>query len=143
MKRNILLVLGVCLLLVGCKSGKVLECTFTDKNSNMILTITQKYTFDKEGKSIKKIKKTTKYELTEKYLKFLKENKMNVEDTIDVDAICSSTKMLDNASCKSSVKDNVITIENILKIDEDTKSIYDGDYEYFEKFFKEQKYECK
>ena len=143
MKKRILLAVLFGCLVTGCSSGKKLECVHKDKNANMSVTTTQKFIFDKEGKKINEASTKIEYIFTDQYLKYLEDNKIDMKDSINTNSICDSYKGIDNASCKTSIKDNKITIEAKIKESKNTKKTFDGDYNFFKKYYEGIKYECK
>ena len=142
MKKIYMIVsLMICALLVGCSSSKKLECVHKDQNDNMSAETVQKFTFDKEGKKVKKASTKIEYTFDDKYIKFLSDNGIELKDAINIDAICKSYKTLEGSTCKNTIVDNKITIEIDIKVTD--KKSFDGDYDFFKKYYEGMKYECK
>lgn len=143
MKKRVMLFLVLLGLITGCDSGKKLECEFKDKNNNMEVKTVQKYTFDKNGKKVKEAKTSIEYTLSDQYMEYLKTSKINIEDAINVDAICNSYKNIDSSTCKSNIKDNVVKIEITIKTGKNKENTFDGNYDFFKEYYEGRNYECK
>ena len=143
MKRKILYVVCCLVLLTGCSKYKVLKCSYEDENSNMKVITTQKYSFDKSGKKIKKINIKTEYIFKEQYTNYLKNNNIDIKDSINTDSICNSYKSFENNKCRVDYKENGIIIDLSVDISKKDSKNIDGDYKFYEDYYKELKYECK
>ena len=141
MKKKLLLVIAVLFLVTGCNKYKKLECSYSDKNNNMSVNMTQKYYFSKDKKNVKKVNIVIKYSFSENYVSSLKKNNIDIKDVINTDSICESYKSNDDSKCKIDIKDNGITID-INNTYSGKKSIT-GDYKFYKKYFEGMKYECK
>lgn len=143
MKKKILLAIIFGCLVTGCSSGKKLECVHKDENTNMSVTTTQKFIFDKEGKKISEASTKIEYNFKDQYVEYLNENKIDIKDAVNTSVICDSYKNMDNASCKTNIKDNKITIETKIKESKNAKKTFAGDYKFFKEYYEGLKYECK
>lgn len=143
MKRKLLYVVCCLVLLTGCSKYKVLKCSYEDENSNMKVITTQKYSFDKSGKKIKKINIKTEYIFKEQYTNYLKNNNIDIKDSINTDSICNSYKSFENNKCRVDYKENGIIIDLSVDISKKDSKNIDGDYKFYEDYYKELKYECK
>ena len=141
MKKKLLLVVAVMFLLTGCNKYKKLECSYSDKNSNMNVDMTQKYYFSKDKKNVKKTNTIIKYSFTENYISNLKKNNIDIKDVISTDSICDSYKSFGDTKCKVDIKDNGITID--IKVNYSDKKSITGDYKFYKEYFEGMKYECK
>lgn len=143
MKKKLLLAILFGCLVTGCNSGKKLECVHKDENTNMSVTTTQKFVFDKEGKKISEATTKLEYAFKDQYIKYLDENKIDIKDAVNTSSICDSYKKMDNASCKTSIKDNKVTVDIKIKESKNDKKTFDGDYNFFKEYYEGLKYECK
>ena len=143
MKRKLLYVVCCLVLLTGCSKYKVLKCSYEDENSNMKVITTQKYSFDKSGKKIKNINIKTEYIFKEQYTNYLKNNNIDIKDSINTDSICNSYKSFENNKCRVDYKENGIIIDLSVDISKKDSKNIDGDYKFYEDYYKELKYECK
>lgn len=143
MKRKLLFVLLCIFILTGCNSDKELKCVYKDGNSNMDVITTQKYSFDKEGKIIKKINIITEYNYKDKYINYLKNNKIDIKDSINTDSICNSYKSYTDSKCNVTYKNNKVNIEITIKLSKKESKKINEDYKFYKKYYEGLKYECK
>lgn len=143
MKKKILVLTIFILILTGCGNDKILKCSFTDENSNSKMNTTQTFTFDKNGKNLKKFEVNTEYTYTEQYMNLISALGEKLEDKIDSKSICASYQNHEGISCNSKVDNNKIIINISGTYNESNKDDFKGTYDAVKETFVSRNYKCE
>ena len=143
MKKRYLLFFSFLILLTGCSKDKTLKCSYEDKNELANVTNSYKYTFDEEGKNIKKVGINIVYHYSDKYISILNANGETLESKNNQEEICKVYLSDINSKCNVKVKKNKVIIDVESTIKDNNKESYNGTYDSLKKSYESYGYKCK
>lgn len=143
MKKCCLLSCFILVLLSGCSKDKTLKCTYKDNQDLANVTNTFKYTFDEDGKEIKRLNIKVVYDYSDKYVSLLNANGDTLESKNSQKELCKVYLNDINAKCNVKVKKNKVTINVESTIKDNNKESYNGTYDSLKKSYESYGYKCK